>query len=172
MQQERLPGRRKAVLWAVLAGVAALVVVILLVRSLLKEWSAEAPRAVDEASVSADAVADATAEVPPSDAAVDKRQRAWRGRRITPRELRSLQRRNRSMINFCYERVARRAPSLVRKKTLVSVHLKSGGRVGRVDVRAGGDSQLEGCLRRVIRAWRFPRALRAQQVDFSVVFAR
>lgn len=170
MSEDQLPGRGKAMLWIVLAGLAALAAVVLLILSLLIPWSEELPPMAEDASVAADVTADAGEGLP--DATVDEGQRAWRGRRITPSELRSLQRRHRSMINYCYDRAARRAPALVRKKTAVTVHLKKGGRVSRVDARAGGDAQLEGCLRRVIRAWRFPRALRAQKVEFSVVFAR
>ena len=126
------------------------------------------------ATLSADAgavVADAEIAHDSSDLAADQAQR--RGTRIIgAKELRKMQRKHRGLIKFCYQRAARRAPSSVARKARVSVLLGDRGRTKSVRVEAGGDSVLQGCLRRMIRGWRFSSSLKAQMVRFPVVFAR
>ena len=52
----------------------------------------------------------------------------------------------------------------------VTVNLADGGRVKSVKASAGGDRELEGCIRRTVRGWRFSSTLKAQQVRFPVIF--
>ncbi len=91
-------------------------------------------------------------------------------RRISPRELRRLQRRNGGWIKSCYARAARRDSSLVATKASVTVNLAGGGKVKSIQVEAGDDRPLETCLRHAIRHWPFSSRLMAQQVSFPIVF--
>ena len=161
---------RRSWIWIAAIGVIGLVALALLT---LRGGSDNQPAASDgQQDVSPDAhVAaslDASTQATP-EAAVDAQRTRRRGRLLRSSELRALRRRHRRMIDYCFEREARGA-WIGRRRTEVAVQLKDGGRIGRVDVRAGGRTQLEACLRRVIRAWRFSASLRAQPVTFTIVF--
>lgn len=91
-------------------------------------------------------------------------------RRITEPELRQLQRKHRALIKICYDRAARRAPKFVATRANIVVRLADGGRVKSIQVDAGGDRALVGCLRRAVRGWRFSPTLKAQRVSFPIVF--
>lgn len=93
-------------------------------------------------------------------------------RRITSREVRRLHQRYGGQLKYCYDKVARRAGILVQRKSQVTVRLAPGGKVKAVVVRAGGDRELESCLRRFIARWRFSSTLGEQDVEFPIVFAR
>jgi hypothetical protein len=93
-------------------------------------------------------------------------------RKITSKEVRRLQRRYAGQIRYCYQKPQQRAAPLIKRKTNVVVHLAPFGRVTRVDVYAGGDRELQACLRRFIKQWRFPSTLGQQKVRFPIVFAR
>jgi hypothetical protein len=164
--------RRLALAMMALAIVAIIVfVVVLLLRSGPEE--AEAPK--DAGAVPRDA--GPVLETLPPDLAVDlplpdtkPKPRPRPSRRITEPELRRLQRKHRALIKICYDRAARRAPRWVATRANVVVRLAGGGRVKSVQVDAGGDRALEGCLRRAVRGWRFSPTLKTQRVSFPIVF--
>lgn len=163
--------RRRLVLLLVLAGAALLVAVVLFVvlRSCAPEQEEVPNAAVVQPDLSLARQPDAAPPAP--DAAADaEARRPFRGRRITDRELRALQRRFRGPIYYCYDRAASRAASLVTKKSSIMITLGRGGAIRDVTVHAASDPQLELCLRRIIRAWRFSPALKAQKISFSIVF--
>lgn len=175
---DQLPRNRKAIVVASAAAVAlVLVVLTLALRRCGGGDQAPVPAATVDSAV-ASAPADAAPSPPslaspPSPARVDASTEARaRGRLITERELRALQRRHRRLLQFCYERAARQGSWSVPRKAPVVVELGEGGRVTSVQVEAGDDRQLEACLRRVVGAWRFAPSLRAQRVAFPVVFLR
>jgi hypothetical protein len=122
---------------------------------------ADAPLPADQAGVDRAVVADTTAEPRPAPKPT---------RRINPVELRKVQRRYSASIRVCYDRTGRRAPSMVARRANVVVELAAGGRVRSVTVHAGGDREIEGCIRRAVRGWRFSSSLKAQRVEFPIVF--
>jgi len=135
----------------------------------------EEERQPDGPSDAAAPVEDAGLDLEAADAARPPDSRARRRRprptrRITEPELRRVQRRHSATVRICYRRAARRAPSMVARRANVTVDLADYGRVQSVTVEAGGDRELEGCIRRAVRGWRFSTTLKQQKVKFPVVF--
>lgn len=173
LERKRLP--------LVVAGVAVLAVIIVAVILAIRgcggdgdcdrgertvDSGAATPAFSDAASSQSDSSADGPAA--PADQGVERRKR--RGRLITSRELRRVQRRHRGLVKLCYDRATRRGSGLVPRRINLTVKLAQGGRVRSVKVSAGGT--LGSCVKRMVRGWRFPRALKAQTVRFTFVFAR
>jgi len=130
-------------------------------RAVLDAGAGDAPLPADQAGVDLTVVVDTRAEARPAPKPT---------RRINPVELRKVQRRYSASIRVCYDRTGRRAPSMVARRANVVVELAAGGRVKAVTVEAGGDREIEGCVRRAVRGWRFSSSLKAQRVEFPIVF--
>jgi hypothetical protein len=163
----------------IIAGVVLLLTVIIVLVLLIRgcggaaddgklsvdAGSAVKPPVTIDATAARDSAAEASAA---HDQGVERRR--FRGRAITSRELRTVQRRHRGLVKLCYDRATRRGSGLVPRRINLTVRLAQGGRVRGVKVSAGG--ALGSCVKRMVRGWRFPRALKAQQVRFAFVFAR
>lgn len=81
----------------------------------------------------------------------------------------ALQRRDKKRMRSCYERAAKHDNSLENVKVKFALDIGGSGVVRGVDVNAGGNAYLGGCLQKIVKHWTFP-AGEAQNLQFNIVF--
>ena len=169
MIANKRPARRIA--WgiaAALLGIAAIVVVVVAVLSSRSRHAGvpRVPPRLDAAPARRPSEAGAPRAAASREAGPPIKKQPRPGtRRLSDRELRVVQRRNTPLLRSC----AQRQRLGQRVKATILVQIAAGGRVSKVEVDAGGDPEVAGCLRRMVRSWRFPSDLGAQQLVFPVI---
>ena len=84
-------------------------------------------------------------------------------------QVQKLQSRYKKRLSTCYERAAKHDNSLDSLKAEFALDIGGSGLVRKVTIDAGGNTYLEGCLKKIVRRWFFT-AGEAQTLRFSILF--